>query len=104
MKSKRVILAIFCTLLTTTLYAQKLSLGYLYPAGGEVGTYVEVEAGGLNINRATKVLFSHPGIKGEFTERDTYSGNGFLVAQVTEDGYKMLEKEEVESIIEKINS
>lgn len=38
------------------------------------------------------------------TERDTYSGNGFLVAQVTKDGYKMLEKEEVESIIEKINS
>ena len=37
------------------------------------------------------------------TERDTYSGNGFLVAQVTGDGYKMLEKEEVESIIEKIN-
>ena len=39
-------------------------MGYLYPAGGEVGTTVEVEAGGLNINRATKVLFSHPGIKG----------------------------------------
>ena len=38
------------------------------------------------------------------TERDTYSGNGFLVAEVTKHGYKMLEKEEVESIIEKINS
>ena len=38
------------------------------------------------------------------TERDTYSGNGFLVAEVTKDGFKMLEKEEVESIIEKINS
>ena len=38
------------------------------------------------------------------TERDTYSGNGFLVAEVTKDGYKMLEKEEVESIIKKINS
>ena len=38
------------------------------------------------------------------TERDTYSGNGFLVAEVTKDGYKMLEKEEVESIVEKINS
>ena len=25
------------------------------------------------------------------TERDTYSGNGFLVAEVTKDGYKMLE-------------
>ena len=33
------------------------------------------------------------------TERDTYSGNGFLVAQVTKDGYKMLEKEEVEAIV-----
>lgn len=58
-------MAIFCALFTTTLYAQKLSLGYLFPAGGQVGTYVEVEAGGLNINRATKVLFSHPGIRGE---------------------------------------
>ena len=38
------------------------------------------------------------------TERDTYSGNGFLVAEVTKDGYKMLEKEEVESIVEKINN
>lgn len=38
------------------------------------------------------------------TERDTYSGNGFLVSEVTKDGYKMLEKEEVESIIKKINS
>ena len=38
------------------------------------------------------------------TERDTFSGNGFLVANVTKDGYKMLEKEEVDAIIEKINS
>lgn len=68
MRSRRVILAIFCALFTTTLYAQKLSLGYLFPAGGQVGTYVEVEAGGLNINRATKVLFSHPGIKGELEQ------------------------------------
>ena len=36
-------------------------------------------------------------------ERDTYSGNGFLVAQVTKDGYKMLDKEEVDAIVEKIN-
>ena len=68
MRSRRVILAIFCALFTTTLYAQKLSLGYLFPAGGQVGTYVEVKAGGLNINRATKVLFSHPGIKGELEQ------------------------------------
>ena len=68
MKNRKIILAVVLALLTTTLYAQKLSLGYLYPAGGEVGTYVEVEAGGLNINRATKVLFSHPGIKGELEQ------------------------------------
>ena len=68
MKNRKIILAVVLALLTTTLYAQKLSLGYLYPAGGEVGTYVEVEAGGLNINKATKVLFSHPGIKGELEQ------------------------------------
>ena len=65
MKSVKIILAVFCTFLTTSLYAQKLTMGYLYPAGGQVGTTVEIEAGGLNINRATKVLFSHPGIKGK---------------------------------------
>ena len=65
MKSIKIILAVVCTFLTTSLYAQKLTMGYLFPAGGQVGTTVEIEAGGLNINRATKVLFSHPGIKGK---------------------------------------
>ena len=65
MKSRRIILSILCTLAVTTLYAQKLSMGFLHPAGGQVGTTVEIEAGGLNINRATKVMFSHPGIQGE---------------------------------------
>lgn len=65
MKSKNIILTLLFTLIATSLSAQKLSLGYLYPAGGQVGTTVEIEAGGLNINRATKVLFSHSGISGE---------------------------------------
>ncbi|MDO5850024.1 MAG: archaeal proteasome endopeptidase complex subunit beta [Methanobacteriaceae archaeon] len=37
------------------------------------------------------------------TERDTFSGNGFLVAKVTKDGYEMLEKDEIDAIIDKIN-
>lgn len=65
MKSRNIILVALFTLFTSTLSAQKLSLGYLYPAGGQVGTTVEIEGGGLNINRATKVLFSHPGITGK---------------------------------------
>ena len=65
MKSRNIILVILFTLLAVPLYAQKLSMGYLYPAGGQVGTTVEIEAGGLNINKAVKVLFSHPNIKGE---------------------------------------
>ena len=64
MRSRKIFLAIVCALFATQAFAQKLTMGYLYPAGGQVGTTVEVEAGGLNINRATKVLFSHPGIKG----------------------------------------
>lgn len=38
------------------------------------------------------------------TERDTFSGNGFLVAKVTKDGYEMLEKEKVEAIVKKISN
>ena len=64
-RSKRLIITLLCLFFATTLYAQKLSMGYLYPAGGKVGTTVEIEAGGLNINRATKVLFNHPGLKAE---------------------------------------
>ncbi len=65
MKIRNIVLFAIFTILTTPLYAQKLSMGYLFPAGGQVGTTVEIEAGGLNINKATKVLFSHPDIKGE---------------------------------------
>jgi proteasome beta subunit len=36
-------------------------------------------------------------------ERDTYSGNGILVATVTEEGYKMLEEEEVQKRLKEIS-
>ena len=36
------------------------------------------------------------------TERDVYSGNGFLVATVTSDGFKMFSPEEVNDILDKI--
>ena len=74
MRSKHIFLAILCGLFTTPIFAQKLSLGYLHPAGGQVGTTVEIEAGGLNINKSTKVIFSHPGIQGElfpFVEKES---------------------------------
>ena len=35
-------------------------------------------------------------------ERDTYSGNGFLVAKVDKDGYEMLDNEKVKEILDKI--
>ena len=65
MKNRRITLLILASLLTLSAYAQKLTSGYLFPAGGQVGTTVEIEAGGLNINKAVKVMFNHPGIKGE---------------------------------------
>ena len=65
MKRRNIVLAILFSLLSTSLYAQKMTSGYLYPAGGQVGTTVEIEAGGLNINKAKKVVFNHPGITGK---------------------------------------
>jgi proteasome beta subunit len=37
------------------------------------------------------------------TERDTYSGNGYLVAKVDKNGTKMLEQKEIDEILKKIN-
>ena len=37
------------------------------------------------------------------TERDVFSGNGFLVATITKNSFKMFEKDEVNSILDKIN-
>ncbi len=64
MKNRRIALAILGSLLALSVQAQKMTTGYLFPAGGQVGTTVEIEAGGLNINKAKKVVFNHPGIKG----------------------------------------
>lgn len=36
------------------------------------------------------------------TERDTYSGNGYLVAKVDKDGFEMLDDEKVNKILKKI--
>jgi hypothetical protein len=65
MKGYKFILVIASMIISMSAWAQKLSIGYLYPAGGETGTTVEIEAGGLNIHKATRVVFNHPGIKGE---------------------------------------
>lgn len=65
MGNRRVVLVILGLFMTTALYAQKLTMGYLFPAGGQAGTTVEIVAGGLNIDKAKKVVFSHPGIQGK---------------------------------------
>jgi len=48
-----------------SLSAQKLSLGYIFPAGGEKGNTVDIEIGGLNLTNATGVLISGDGVKAE---------------------------------------
>ena len=35
-------------------------------------------------------------------ERDTYSGNGFLVAKVDKNGFEMLDKEKIDEILDKL--
>ena len=79
MKGYKTILVIATMIISMSAWAQKLTMGYLYPAGGETGTTVEIEAGGLNINKATRVIFNHPGIKGEvfpYVEKGTNKKKG----------------------------
>ncbi|MEI6754236.1 MAG: hypothetical protein WCK78_13840 [Paludibacter sp.] len=51
--------------LATYIHAQKISVGYMYPAGAERGTTAEIVIGGLNINKATSVIVSGKGVKAE---------------------------------------
>lgn len=56
--------------------AQKMSVGFIYPAGGEKGTTVTIEIGGLNIKNATEVLISGDGInKAEIVPLEEKTGN-----------------------------
>ncbi len=47
------------------LSAQKLVMGFIYPAGGSQGSTVDVEIGGLNLKDATSVLVSGEGVTAE---------------------------------------
>ncbi|MDO9633722.1 MAG: hypothetical protein Q7J05_01595 [Paludibacter sp.] len=45
--------------------AQKMTMGFLYPAGGQIGTTCVIEIGGLNFKKATEVMISGNGLKAE---------------------------------------
>ena len=65
------IIFLFCSFFVfVSLTAQKLSLGYIYPAGGEKGTTVDIEIGGLNLSHATGVLISGTGVKAQIIPQD----------------------------------
>ncbi len=49
----------------TSIQAQKMSVGYIYPAGAERGATAELVVGGLNVNKATSVIVSGRGVKAE---------------------------------------
>jgi hypothetical protein len=44
-------------------FSQKMSIGFIYPAGGQAGTTFEIEVGGLNVAQATEVFVSGKGVK-----------------------------------------
>lgn len=51
--------------LTLFAFSQKMSIGFIYPAGGQAGTTFEIEVGGLNVAQATEVFVSGKGVKAE---------------------------------------
>ena len=62
-KISSLLLVIFIS--TTGIQAQKMSVGYIYPAGAERGTTAEIVVGGLNVNKATAIIVSGKGVKAE---------------------------------------
>lgn len=62
---KRIILIISSLLLAAAAYAQKGNIGYVYPAGAQRGTSVEIEVGGQGLAKAKGILISGEGISAE---------------------------------------
>ncbi len=58
-------LTLLALILVLSTYGQKMSLGFVYPAGGQRGTSFEIEIGGLNVSQATEVFVSGSGVKTE---------------------------------------
>lgn len=91
------------------------SIYSLDAAGGMIkDTFISTGSGstfayGVLEDRYTPKLTTNQGVELALraikaaTERDVYSGNGFLVATVTKDGYKMLDEKEVEKKLKKIS-
>ena len=94
--------------------ADKPSLYSLDPAGGMIeDTYISTGSGsivayGVLEDRYRDDLTTDEGIEIAIrairaaAERDTFSGNGYLVAKVDKDGFEMLDDEKINEILEKI--
>ena len=92
----------------------KPSLYSLDPAGGMIeDTYISTGSGsivayGVLEDRYHEEITTDEGLEiavraiKAASERDTFSGNGYLVAKVTKDGFEMLDKEKVNDIVAKI--
>jgi hypothetical protein len=63
LKLNILIVAVF--FIATTVHAQKISVGYIYPAGVERGTAGDVIVGGMNVNKATSIIISGKGVRAE---------------------------------------
>ncbi len=92
------------------------SLYSLDPAGGMIkDTYISTGSGSIvaygvledrfkeNIKVEEGLEIAVRAIKAA-AERDTYSGNGYLVAKVDKNGFEMLDEEKVNKILEKIEN
>ncbi|MCX6308216.1 MAG: hypothetical protein NTY32_05065 [Bacteroidia bacterium] len=57
-------MTLFCLLISAGIAsAQKMTMGFIYPAGGQKGTVTLLEIGGLNLLEASDVLISGDGVK-----------------------------------------
>lgn len=74
---KRIIMLFAVVVITAMgeLSAQKLTMGFIYPAGGEQGSSVDIEIGGLNISEATSVIVSGDGVNAEIIPLKSTTGD-----------------------------
>ncbi len=63
-------------LLPVVAMGQKLNVGFVYPAGGQKGTTLEVTVGGQNLAQVTGVVVSGAGVTGEIVSNSARDASG----------------------------
>lgn len=95
-------LLLILSLFSSSLWAQRMNIGFVYPAGGAQGTTFEIEIGGQYLNNLQAVLISGKGVSATILEQPQKKQRGKGRKKTGEqDNVQIAERVKVRVVIDK---